>query len=135
MVPAIIVVVGFATAAAITWLGVEQLRQQSDTATALLSKTLALTLGERLRATPHHALGPDVLEQLSKGQIGQRMREDPDEQFNRVISRAADRSGAEFLVVDEAGHIIVDETDRTPEPQVIDRTPPPRCSSRWRYLP
>jgi signal transduction histidine kinase len=120
MVPAIIVLVGVATAAAITWLGVEQLRQQSDMATALQSKTLALTLGERLRATPHDALHPDVLAQLPKDQIGQRMLELPDEQFNRVISRAADRSGAEFLVVDEAGTIIVDETDGAPDRQTID---------------
>jgi signal transduction histidine kinase len=120
MVPAIIVLVGVATAAAITWLGVEQLRQQSDMATALQSKTLALTLGERLRATPHDALHPEVLAELPAQQIGQRMLEQPDEQFNRVISRAADRSGAEFLVVDEAGTIIVDETDGAPDRQTID---------------
>jgi signal transduction histidine kinase len=120
MVPAIIVLVGVATAAAITWLGVEQLREQSDRATALQSKTLALTLGERLRATPHDALGPEVLEHLPRDEIGARMTKQPDEQFNRVISRAADRSGAEFLVVDEAGKAVVDETDGAPDSQTVN---------------
>lgn len=111
MVPAIILIVGVATAAAITWLGVEQLREQSDRATALQSKTLALTLGERLRATPHKALGPDVLGQIPREEIGERILREPDTLFDRVITRAADRSGAELLVVDEAGKIIIDETD------------------------
>jgi signal transduction histidine kinase len=120
LVPAIIVVVGLATAAAITWLGVEQLREQSDRATALQSKTLALTLGERLRATPHSALRPDTVEKLPREQIGKRMLEAPDMQFNRVVTRAADRSGAEFLLVDEAGSTIVDETDGAPLLQNIN---------------
>jgi signal transduction histidine kinase len=111
MVPAIILIVGVATAAAITWLGVEQLREQSDRATALQSKTLALTLGERLRATPHKALGPDVLAQIPREEIGERILREPDTLFDRVITRAADRSGAELLVVDDAGKIIIDETD------------------------
>jgi signal transduction histidine kinase len=111
MVPAIIVIVGVATAAAITWLGVEQLREQSDRATALQSKTLALTLGERLRATPHKAIGPDVFGHISREDIGERILKEPDPLFDRIIARAADRSGAELLVVDEAGRIIIDETD------------------------
>jgi signal transduction histidine kinase len=111
MVPAIILIVGVATAAAITWLGVEQLREQSDRATALQSKTLALTLGERLRATPHKALGPDALGQIPREEIGERILKEPDTLFDRVIARAADRSGAELLVVDEADRIIIDETD------------------------
>ncbi|HTV25163.1 MAG TPA: HAMP domain-containing sensor histidine kinase [Polyangiaceae bacterium] len=111
MVPAIILIVGIATAAAITWLGVEQLREQSDRATALQSKTLALTLGERLRATPHKALRAEVLDDLPREEIGQRVLKEPDPQFDRVLARAADRSGAEFLVVDESGKIIIDETD------------------------
>jgi signal transduction histidine kinase len=111
MVPAIILVVGVATTAAITWLGVEQLREQSDRATALQSKALALTLGERLRATPHKALGPDGVGPIPREEIGERILREPDTLFDRVIARAADRSGAELLVVDEAGKIIVDETD------------------------
>ena len=120
LVPAIIVLVGVATAAAITWLGVEQLREQSDRATALQSRTLALTLGERLRATPHAALKPEAIEKLPREAIGKHMLENPDGQFNRIVSRAADRSGAEFLIVDEAGNKVVDETDGAPEPQSIN---------------
>lgn len=116
MVPAIIVLVGVATAAAITWLGVEQLREQSDRATALQSKTLALTLGERLRATPHQALDLNV----PREEIGLRMLKNPDSGFNRVITWAADRSGAEFLLVDEAGNTIIDETDDPPDVATIN---------------
>lgn len=111
VVPAIIVIVGIATAAAITWLGVEQLREQSDRATALQSKTLALTLGERLRATPHAALRVHDLEQLPPEAIGKRMLGRPDPLFDRVVARAADRSGAEFLIVDDAGNTVIDQTD------------------------
>src|SRR5688572_5413214 len=124
LVPAIILIVGIATAAAITWLGVEQLREQSDRATALQSKTLALTLGERLRATPHAALatdrGHELGGQIAPEDIGTRMLAAPDLLFNRVIARAADRSGAEFLVVDEGGTAIIDETDGAPHIQNIN---------------
>jgi signal transduction histidine kinase len=124
LVPAIIIIVGIATAAAITWLGVEQLREQSDRATALQSKALALTLGERLRATPHAALaverGRELADRAPREDVGKRMLEAPDLLFNRVIARAADRSGAEFLVVDEAGTTIVDETDGAPHIQNIN---------------
>jgi signal transduction histidine kinase len=123
LVPAIIVIVGIATSAAITWLGVNQLREQSDRATALQSKTLALTLGERLRATPHAALdrpGSDGREAIPPAQIGKRMLEAPDALFNRVVTRAADRSGAEFLIVDSDGIPIVDETDGAPHIQNIN---------------
>jgi signal transduction histidine kinase len=120
VVPAIIVLVGFAAAAAITRFGVEQLREQSDRSTALLSRTLALTLGERLRATPHAALSADVLARLPRSAIGKRMRQLPDPLFNQVIARAADRSGAELLIVDEAGEVVVDETDGPPHSQSIN---------------
>ena len=123
LVPAIIVIVGIATAAAITWIGVNQLREQSDRATALQSKTLALTLGERLRATPHAALGPVIGgngQRVPRDQIGQRMIEAPDASFNRVVTRAAERSGAEFLIVDAAGNPVVDETDGAPQVQNIN---------------
>jgi signal transduction histidine kinase len=123
LVPAIIVIVGIATAAAITWLGVEQLREQSDRATALQSKTLALTLGERLRATPHAALAPgrnELPDGAGREEVGKRMLAAPDLLFNRVVTRAADRSGAEFLVVDDAGTPIIDETDGAPHIQNIN---------------
>lgn len=107
LVPAIIVIIGVATAAAITHQGVRQLKTQSDRATALQSRTLALTLGERLRATPHVALEgkPSV-----GASIGELIRKQPDPQFNQIISDASDRSGAEFLIVDESG-VVIDATD------------------------
>jgi signal transduction histidine kinase len=123
LVPAIIVIVGIATSAAITWLGVNQLREQSDRATALQSKTLALTLGERLRATPHSALarpGAEQRDAVPPAEIGKRMLEAPDALFNRVVTRAADRSGAEFLIVDGDGVPVVDETDGAPHIQNIN---------------
>lgn len=113
VVPAIIVVVGIAAAAAITRFGVDQLRQQSDRATTLQAKTLALTLGERLRATPHKALS-DVAGHPAPGDLGERMRQQPDKLFDRVLARAADRSGAEFLIADADGEVVVDETDGPP---------------------
>jgi signal transduction histidine kinase len=119
VVPAIIVVVGIATAAAITRLGVEQLREQSDRATALQSKTLALTLGERLRATPHKALTSVVSGVSAPDNLGQRMQTHPDRLFDRVVTTAADRSGAEFLVVDDTGDVVIDKTDGRPPRQHI----------------
>jgi signal transduction histidine kinase len=120
VVPAIIVIVGVASAAAITWLGVEQLREQSDRATALQSKTLAMTLGQRLRATPHKALPPGPTN-LPPEQVATRMKATPDQSFNRVVQRAADRSPAEFLVVDDAGQIIIDETDELPKDEKYEQ--------------
>ncbi len=120
VVPAIIVVVGVTTAVAITNFGVEQLRRQSDRATALASRTLALTLGERLRATPHKALPREGEKGLMPGQLGRRMRAQRDLAFEKVIDDAADRSGAEFLLVDSAGEIVVDETDGAPDVQHIN---------------
>jgi signal transduction histidine kinase len=119
IVPAIILIVGVAAAAAITRFGVDQLRDESDRSTAVQSRILTLTLGERLRATPHAGLMPDVLSRIGRSGLGKRMREHPDAQFNQVITRAADRSGAEFLLVDENGGIVVDETDGAPPTQTI----------------
>ncbi|MEO8180414.1 MAG: HAMP domain-containing sensor histidine kinase [Deltaproteobacteria bacterium] len=119
IVPAVIVIVGVAAAAAITRFGVDQLRDESDRATAVQSRILTLTLGERLKATPHAGLTPDVRSRVGRSGLGKRMREHPDPQFNQVISRAADRSGAEFLLVDEDGGIVVDETDGAPQRQTI----------------
>jgi signal transduction histidine kinase len=70
-----------------------------------------LTLGERLRATPHDALPSDPAEALPGFEVARRMRVAPDEDFNKVVARAAERSGAEFLVVDETGEPVIDETE------------------------
>lgn len=120
VVPAIVIVVGVASAAAITRLGVDQLREQSDRNTALQSKALALTLGERLRATPHLAASAASAGADDGRDLGRSMRAKPDPLFDRVVTRAADRSGAEFLVVDDAGEIVIDETDGPPTVQSIN---------------
>jgi len=120
VVPAIVVLVGVATAAAITRLGVDQLREQSDRNTALQSKALALTLGERLRATPHLAASAGAESADDGRDLGRSMQAKPDPLFDRVVTRAADRSGAEFLVVDDAGEIVIDETDGPPTVQSIN---------------
>jgi signal transduction histidine kinase len=83
LAPALVIVVGIATAMAIAVLGVSDLRAQSDDAAALRSKLLSLTLAERLRATSPEDRGT-------------------------VVERAASRSGAEVLLVRQNGDIIVD---------------------------
>lgn len=109
LVPAIIVVVGVATAAAITRLGVDQLRQQSDRADALQAKTLALTLGERLRATPHQALSNE--RPGSAAALAARIRQRPDAAFNHLLAQAAERSGAQFLLIDAQGVSVAPENE------------------------
>ncbi|HVZ33523.1 MAG TPA: HAMP domain-containing sensor histidine kinase [Polyangiaceae bacterium] len=120
IVPAIVVIVGVAAAVAITRLGMDQLRDQSDRSAALQARVLALTLGERLRATPHAALRPPIPGGLEREDIGRRMLARPDRAFNQVVTRASDRSDTEFLLVDDAGKIIVDETDGAPDTQNIN---------------
>ena len=83
LAPAVVVIVGLAAALAVGLLGVWHLRQQSDAAAELRSRALALTLAERLRATPE----------------GDRPA---------VLERAARRSGAELLLVRQNGRIEVD---------------------------
>src|SRR5687767_7150956 len=80
LVPAIIILVGVAAAVAITFVGIDQLQQQSDRAAALRSKTLSLTLAERLRATPPNELAA-------------------------VLELANQRSGTDMLLVQADGHI------------------------------
>jgi signal transduction histidine kinase len=120
LVPAIIIIVGVASAAFITRLGMDQLRRQSDRSTALQSRVLALTLGERLRATPHAALESRPPSDAVAVDVGALMRASPDPRFDQVIEDAADRSGAEFLLVDDAGEIVVDKTDGPPHVQNIN---------------
>jgi signal transduction histidine kinase len=87
--PAIVVVIGVAAAVAIAVLGVGGLREQSDAASALRSRVLSLSLGQRLRATP--------LEDRAA-----------------IVERAARRSGAELLLVRQNGEIVVDGSLRPP---------------------
>lgn len=81
--PAVVGMVGLAAALVIGWVGVGHLRAQSDAAAALRSKVLSRALAQRLRATApaNHA---------------------------DIVERAASRSGAEVLLVDYGGNIVVD---------------------------
>jgi signal transduction histidine kinase len=82
--PAIVAVLGIATAVTIAFVGARQLQRTSDEAAALHSKALAATLAARMRTTP----------------IDQR---------GGLLARAARRSGAAFLLVDQdGGSIVVD---------------------------
>ncbi|HEY4159980.1 MAG TPA: HAMP domain-containing sensor histidine kinase [Polyangiaceae bacterium] len=89
LVPAIVLVVGMAAAVALGTIGAAHLRTQSDDAAALRSKLLALTLSERLRRT------------------------DPEDRQG-LIERAARRSGAEVLLIDDDGSVVVDGSQGAP---------------------
>ena len=83
LAPSLVAGLGIAVAAIIAWLGVTQLREQSDAATALRAEVLASALSERLRATAAE-----------------------DRTF--VIERASRRCGSELLLVEQDGRIVVD---------------------------
>jgi signal transduction histidine kinase len=85
LAPALVVLVGVLAAIAIANLGVRELRKQSDEAAAQRSELLATTLAARLAA------------------VGE-------EQRAALIERAVSRSGAECLLVDAAGRLLVDAT-------------------------
>jgi signal transduction histidine kinase len=89
LVPAIVLVFGLAASLSITWIGVEQLGQQSDSAAALRAKLLAKTLAERVAETG----------------VSER---------SALIDRAATHSGAELLLVDARGGILVDGSVKAP---------------------
>lgn len=89
LVPTIIILVGVAAAVAITFVGIDQLQRQSDRAAALRSRTLSLTLAERLRATPATELAA-------------------------VLELANQRSGTDMLLVQSDGHIVVDKSVKPP---------------------
>jgi signal transduction histidine kinase len=90
LAPAIVVVLGIATAVLVAWLGVSHLRTQSDHAAALRAELLGVTMAERVRATP-------LEERLG------------------LIERATQRSGAELLLVRQDGNIVVDGTLGAPQ--------------------
>jgi signal transduction histidine kinase len=95
-VPLVVVCVGLSAAAGITWNGVRQLREQSDAAAALRSTLLAQTLKERIQAAA--TLDRPLL-----------------------LERAAERSGAELLLVDTNGSIVIDSTLGPPSQKGIEQ--------------
>ena len=94
MGPILVVVTALVAAVAIALLGVGQLQVTSDAAAAERAEVLAATLGARLRATPQEGSG-------------------------EVLDRAARRSAAELLLVDQAGQIIVNESFGTPSAEEV----------------
>ena len=96
LAPAIVVVLGIGSAVMVGWLGVSHLRAQSDRAASLRAELLGATMAERVRSTP-------LEDRLA------------------LIERAAQRSGAELLLVGQDGAIVVDGTLGPPSPaQLLD---------------
>jgi signal transduction histidine kinase len=85
LAPSLVVVVGVLAAFLMAALGTRELGIQSDQAAALRAKLLASTMSERLRATP-------------------------EEDRAALVERAARRSGAELLLVQQNGDVVVDGT-------------------------
>jgi signal transduction histidine kinase len=85
LAPSLVVVVGVLSAVLMAVLGTQELGRQSDDAAALRARLLALTVSERLRATP-------------------------EEDRSALVERAARRSGAELLLVGQTGNVLVDGT-------------------------
>jgi len=96
LAPSLVVVLGVLSALLMAALGRRELELQSDQAAALRAKLLATTVAARLRAIP----------------------EDDRVSF---VDRAARRSGAELLLVDPAGKVVVDSTQGLPKPEQLSR--------------
>ncbi len=90
LAPAVVLLVGIATALAIGALGVVQLQRTSDDASGLRAVALCRTLAARLRSTAN-------------------------EDRSEVIDRAARRSAAEMLLVRQDGTIEANATLRAPD--------------------
>ena len=91
LVPAIVLIFGLVAAVSITVIGVQQLGQQSDAAAALRARLLAETLAER----------------LSDADLSERVE---------IIERAVTRSGAELVLVNAQGQVLIDGSIKPPPP-------------------
>ncbi|MGK3968696.1 sensor histidine kinase [Sorangium sp. So ce118] len=89
LAPAIVIVVGIATAVAIAVIGISQLAKMSDQAASLRAEVLAATLVARLRGTAE----------------GER---------TELLGQAARRAGSEILLVEQSGHVLVNESFGAP---------------------
>jgi signal transduction histidine kinase len=94
--PAIVVVVGITTAVMIAFLGISQLQQTSDAAMNLRAQVISATLAARLRVA--------AVEDRSE-----------------LLSRAARKSGAEILLVDQDGQILTNESYGVPSREEVLR--------------
>jgi signal transduction histidine kinase len=96
LAPTLVVVLGIAVGAMVALSGFVQLRTHVGEAVAERSQVLALALAERLRATA----APDRV---------------------TVVDKAVRRSGAELLLVDSTGRVLVDGSlGAPPPPEVVD---------------
>ncbi|HSU38528.1 MAG TPA: sensor histidine kinase, partial [Polyangiaceae bacterium] len=96
LAPAVVVLVGLSAALAIGEIGLQELRQQGDSAAIRDSELLVKTLAARLGATLPSDRSP-------------------------LLERAALRSGAEFLLADQDGAPLVDVTRGVEERSLIAR--------------
>jgi signal transduction histidine kinase len=95
-VPLVVVCVGMSAAVGITLYGVKQLREQSEAAASLRSTVLVQSLKERLQA----AAATDR---------------------PALLERAAERSGAEILLVRSNGEVVIDSTLGAPSQKGIEQ--------------
>ncbi|WP_437777454.1 sensor histidine kinase [Sorangium sp. So ce1097] len=89
LAPAIVIVVGIATAVAIALIGIRQLANMSDQAASLRAEVLAATLVARIRGTPE----------------GERAE---------FLGLAARRAAAEVLLVEQSGQVLINESFGAP---------------------
>ncbi|XXX74968.1 HAMP domain-containing sensor histidine kinase [Sorangium sp. So ce134] len=89
LAPAIVIVVGIATAVAIALIGIRQLARMSDQAASLRAEVLAATLSARLHGTA-------------------------DAERTELLGQAARRTGSEILLVEQTGHVLVNESFGAP---------------------
>lgn len=94
LAPSLVIVLGVTVAALVALLGFVELRARGDAALAFRSEALALSLSERLRA------------------IGSADRP-------AFVEKAAERSGAEILLVDQTGRLVIDGSLGPPNRQGI----------------
>jgi signal transduction histidine kinase len=94
--PALVLLIGLATAVAIALLGITQVERITDDASSLRAQALAATLAARMRASPA-------------------------EERPEIVGRAARRSGTELLLVDQSGQILVDESFGAPTKTEVAR--------------
>jgi signal transduction histidine kinase len=94
--PAIVLIIGLATAFAIALMGITQLARVGDDASALRAEALAATLAARLRGVSA-------------------------EERAEIVGRVARRNGIEILLVDADGQILVDESFGAPSKAEVAR--------------
>lgn len=94
--PGIVIIVGIATAVAVSQLGIRELQRMSDAASAQRAEVLAAAIAARLRWATS-------------------------EERSEIVGHAARRSGSELLVVEQGGAIVVDESLGAPGREEIVR--------------